>query len=443
MPDRPLVIIHGWSDHSASFENLAKLLEEALSRPAALVDFADYVSMDDEVTFDDLVAAMSRAWRRAGLPESPGSVDVVVHSTGGLVIRDWLSRCYRPEAVPIKHLLMLAPADFGSPLAHKGYSFIGRIFKGWSSEKTFQTGEQILKGLELASPYSWDLALRDRLGKDVYYGPGRILCTVLVGNTGYSGIAAAANEPGSDGTVRVSTANMTCAALIADFSQDPLHPTFELEPSVGTIGFGVSDGDNHATIAGKNGGPVSPAARENYRQALSVADEDFEAWCGALAQQTRAVMGANASDDYKHGYQNTVVLVEDQFGRQVGDYFLEFYVQDDAADDFARMFHEQAIQTAHAYGDDHAYRSLLIDCTALNAHLAQDPKFTAMKVSLSAKPDFDQNGNVGYKTFTDEDIGAITLDRQMIASVFQENRTLLVRIILRREQADKVFEIRP
>ncbi|MBE1079366.1 alpha/beta hydrolase, partial [Escherichia coli] len=50
----------------------------------------------------------------------------------------------------------------------------------------------VLKGLELGSPYSWQLAERDLFGAEAWYGAGRLLATVLVGNAGYSGVEAIA-----------------------------------------------------------------------------------------------------------------------------------------------------------------------------------------------------------------------------------------------------------
>jgi hypothetical protein len=272
MAERPLVIVHGWSDISKSFERLAKMLEERLSTSVSIISLGDYLSMEDEVRFDDLSTAMERAWRDHRLPVGKGAVDAVVHSTGGLVIRDWLTRHYKPARAPIRNLVMLAPANFGSPLAHKGRSFMGRVFKGFIAKKpegsSFQTGTHILKGLELASPYSWDLAMRDRFGKGgEMYRPGNVLCTVLVGNTGYSGISALANEDGSDGTVRLSTANMNCVRIHAAF---PAHPENEnvghdvdytFEPSTGSTAFGVMDGFNHGTITLSNGAKSKSAKR--------------------------------------------------------------------------------------------------------------------------------------------------------------------------------------
>ena len=52
---------------------------------------------------------------------------------GALVVRDWMTHHYRPETVPFKRHLMLAPANFGSQLAHKGRAWYGRVFKGWKT----------------------------------------------------------------------------------------------------------------------------------------------------------------------------------------------------------------------------------------------------------------------------------------------------------------------
>lgn len=439
MADRPIVILHGWSDEGASFRDLANLLRRRLDRPVVEISLADYATMDDEVTYDDLVVAMTRAWARRKLPMGPGAVDAVVHSTGGLVVRDWLVRNFGTQGgAPIKHLLMLAPANFGSPLAHKGNAFLGRMTLGWKADKPFQTGTHILHGLELASPYSWDLAKRDRFTAAAdLYGKGRILCTVLVGNAGYDGIKAAANEDGSDGTVRASTANMDCAMLEADFSQSPKRPVYKLSTSLGETAFRVMEKENHSTIAAKDGGPKNRETAECMARALTVEDAGFDAWREECAAATAKVMEKGRRKDETHGFQNTVFVVEDQFGRKVKDYFLEFYVKDDDRDWFARMFHRDAIRTVHAYGPDPSFRSVYVDCTVLRKQV--DKEWEGMTISLTALPEIRKTGSVGYRTFTDDDIGGIEIPRARLDEFFRENRTLLVRIRIQREQAEGVF----
>lgn len=255
---RSIVIVHGWSDDSKSFRRLAEQLEAWFGSAPTQIRLADWISLQDDVTYADLAAALDRAWTAQGLSRAPRTVDVVVHSTGALVLRDWLTRHFDPASAPVKRFLMLAPANFGSPLAHKGRSFIGRVLKGWN-RFVGQTGTQVLKGLELGSPYSWQLAERDLFGAEAWYGAGRLLATVLVGNAGYSGVEAIANEAGGDGTVRIATANLNACrlSLELDVSQRA-RPGWRLEESRGEIAFAIVDGENHASVALKDRGPKNP-----------------------------------------------------------------------------------------------------------------------------------------------------------------------------------------
>lgn len=438
---RPLVIIHGWSDRSSSFGALRNYLRSLKGAEPFQINLADYVSMDDEARYDDLVVAMQRAWTDAGLPTRPGSVDAVVHSTGGLVIRDWLTSTYEPGRAPVKRLVMLAPANFGSHLAHQGRSFIGRVVKGFNSPKMFQTGARLLKGLEVASPYSWALAQRDRFKTQNHFNNG-VLCTVLCGNHGYSGIAAAANQDGSDGTVRAASANLNCAMLTADFATDPLKPTYNLRSSVGTTAFRLFDNDNHSTVTMKDGGPMDPAGRDVLARALAVKDADFAAWCEQCEADTLRITQAGERDNRsdKFGYQNTTVHVIDDAGAAVKDYMLEFYLdgEHDKDDEVAELFHGTLLKAGHAFTDDTSYRNLLVDCTTLAKKFDRDH----IKMSLTASPEFKSNGLVGYRTFTDEDIGGITITRAQMQKAFVPHRTLLAELTIRRERAPGVFRIK-
>jgi pimeloyl-ACP methyl ester carboxylesterase len=441
MFSKPLIIIHGWSDSSRSFHKLAQLIESQTGRTAQEINLADYLSMDDAISFYDLAAAMQNAWRLSGLPHSPASVDVIAHSAGGLVVRTWLQLYFSAGNSPIKNLVLLAPANFGSQLAHKGRAFYGRILKGFSGERMFQVGAQLLKELELASPFTFELALADRFNEHSYYGPGKILCTVLCGNTGYSGISAAANEDGSDGTVRVAAANLNCALLDIDFSNDPLHPNYNYLQASGSTAFAIMDGENHHTIVGGEPDFSNPQTLEFIIQGLHIKDQQFAAWCTKLERHNQLMMNANLSIQSKHGFQNTLCQVENQFGQAIEEYFLEFYGIGLNEKKVAELFHASLIQSVHAYSENHSYRSLYIDCTALYQTFAAMNEH--LLLSLTAYPALNQQGDVGYRTFTDSEIGSIAISKAELASLFQENRSLLVRIKLRREQSSKIFQIKP
>lgn len=433
----PVVIIHGWSDHAGSFVALQNAVARRLGVAVATISLAEWLSLNDCVTYDDLVTRMDAVWTAYGLPRTPGSVDVIVHSTGALLIREWMVR-YFPVAgtSPVKHLVMLAPANFGSPLAHKGTSFIGRIVKGWNSPRMFEVGAMLLKGLELASPHTWVLAEKDLFGPISYFGTGAILATVLVGNAGYSGIAAAANECGSDGTVRLSTANLNAVQIKVDL-RDPGNPTMtDPVQTNGLIGFRVFDGLNHATMTD----PTQPAVEDAIIAALQIDDAGFNGYCTQLDGLTQTVMNRRESQDdrYYWGYQNTVFLVKDQFGAHVADYFLEFYGP--AADTFwEQLFHEKVIETVHAYSGDSGYRSLLIDTKRLRAAQAQAPD-GILQFSLTASPDISDN-EVGYASFRDEDIGAISIPAAQLQLLFQPNRTVFIEVTILRKQKDHIFQL--
>ncbi|MBT4885052.1 MAG: alpha/beta hydrolase, partial [Legionellales bacterium] len=191
-----LVCIHGWNEDSTIFSRLIRSLSKEQYTHTHVMGMADFVSLDDNVTFDDLVVAMEHAWHTYGLPTSAKRVDIITHSTGALVFRAWHNRYYAGKDSPISHLLMLAPPNFGSHLAHKGRAFIGRVLKGLGHNRPFEVGANLLKGLELASSFTWDLAMKDCFSEHAPFNRQNILTTILIGSTGYEGIAAAANEPG-------------------------------------------------------------------------------------------------------------------------------------------------------------------------------------------------------------------------------------------------------
>jgi len=123
----PIILLHGYSDKGQSWQPWrARLLAQD---PERRVLVCTYQSLVNEVSIKDIAEAFDRALTtRGGLnPDEP--FDAIVHSTGMLVLRAWLAT--DPARVKrLKHLVALAPATYGSPLAKKGRSWLGAIFKG-------------------------------------------------------------------------------------------------------------------------------------------------------------------------------------------------------------------------------------------------------------------------------------------------------------------------
>src|SRR4051812_47104375 len=170
MAREPVVLIHGYSADGEAFLPWKQAL---MGRGYQTEEIAvsTYKSLTNEVTIKDLAEAFDRALRMRPNLGQDQPFNAIVHSTGMLVIRSWLT-AYEGRRGRLKRLIGLAPATFGSPLAHKGRGFLGAIFKGNKvvGPDFLEAGDLILDGLELGSRFTWDLTHLDLLSEPPYYG---------------------------------------------------------------------------------------------------------------------------------------------------------------------------------------------------------------------------------------------------------------------------------
>ena len=84
---RQVLIIHGWSDTSASFRPLASFLADQGYQPK-LLWLGDYISKDDDVGVEDVGKRMAEVIDgMIASQERDAAFDMIVRSTGGLVAR--------------------------------------------------------------------------------------------------------------------------------------------------------------------------------------------------------------------------------------------------------------------------------------------------------------------------------------------------------------------
>lgn len=232
-----LVFVHGWSVTStATYGELpARLKSESARRGGAGFDIAhvhlgQYVSFRDEVRIEDIARAFEHAVRRV-LAEAGGRrrFACITHSTGGPVVREWLDRHYvatgRLGECPLSHLVMLAPANFGSALAQLGKSRLAGI-KAWFNG--VEPGQGVLDWLELGSPESLALNLRwihDYPGLHPTRGANPLFPFVLCGDAIdrklYDHVNAYTGETGGDGVVRLASANLNCRHVVLEQAPVP------------------------------------------------------------------------------------------------------------------------------------------------------------------------------------------------------------------------------
>ena len=218
---RIVVLVHGWSVRdTATFGGLPERLKREGKRDKTLdldvrqIWLSEYISFHNEVTLPDIARAFQAALERElGKELARGRrFACITHSTGGPVIRAWLQQNYLAKglyATPLSHLIMLAPANFGSALVQLGLSKLSRL-RAWFDGVEVGTG--VLDWLELGSPQSCALNLEWLERGAEIIGPAGVFPFVLAGQSHdpqlYDFVNSYTAELGSDGVVRVAAANL-------------------------------------------------------------------------------------------------------------------------------------------------------------------------------------------------------------------------------------------
>lgn len=444
----------------------------------------DYISLDDDVRIVDVAKRLEAVVRdKLAGGELAQPFDVIVHSTGGLVAREWISGYYNDHAAtcPAKRLIMLAPANFGSRLASLGKSMVGRIVKGWNN--WFHTGTEMLNALELASPYQWQLAEQDlfvpagRTSAPAIYGGDGVYAFTIVGTHPYASLLRQmVNEDGADGTVRACAANLNVRGVTIDFAADEQQPQvtpWKLRHAV-DIPLAVLPDRTHGSIIDPEKSDIqSPAAyRERLGQLiLQALDCDTPADYQAIADEWRKItdataalsedesrrsdaLGKDSNPKWLHQYMQVNVRVMDDHGDNVGDYFLEFSgPEEERGDRSSLYFHTEVLEHVHVNQLNSAYRCLYVDHTDLLGNYYDSIRGNvtrALFMSISAAP---AGSNVSY--FEDVRKGAkgtvpLHFEQEKKSGPaaerrirwLQPNTTHFATIVIPRTPADKVFRMR-
>ncbi|MEO8986648.1 MAG: phospholipase [Rhodanobacter sp.] len=286
-----LVFVHGWSvTNTSTYGQLPQQLQQqataaGLALTVADVWLSEYVSFDDEVTMADLVRGFDHALRDLHLLD-PGFA-CITHSTGGPVVREWL-RAQRDQptvysTIRLSHLVMLAPANFGSALAQLGKSVIGRL-KSWFSG--VEPGQRILDWLELGSAASLALNL-DYIHSDDPLSHGQFQF-VLIGDRPdralYDHLNSYTGEDGSDGVVRIAAANLNARHAVLSPQGGAGSNALMLTVSRGPrCAFKMIPGASHSGVAHGIMAQAAPDTVQVILRCLSIRDApSYTALCDAF-----------------------------------------------------------------------------------------------------------------------------------------------------------------
>lgn len=359
VPDRPLVLVHGYSAAGAAFDVWKARLVAAGYRPGD-VHVCSYRSLTNELSIDDVAQGFERALRvQTGLDQDQ-PFDALVHSTGMLVLRAWLCGSERRRR-RLKHLVGLAPATFGSPLAHKGRGWLGAVFRG---ERTFgpdflEAGDRILDGLELASRFSWDLALRDMFADVPTFnaGEGTPFVFVFCGTSGYPFPLSAISQPGTDGAVRLAGAALDPRMIRLD-----LTGTGEAAPGgrrIRTVRPPQRDAPVLFVADRDHGSILSDPPDTLVSQVLDALQIDTVAGHAAFHATGRASRRGRRRGEPQRRWQQLLVRVVDELDHPVPDYFLDFIVKRKGARKWSQL--TDYVMKVHPYAADRSLRCFHVD----------------------------------------------------------------------------------
>jgi hypothetical protein len=407
----PLVLIHGYSDSAKGFRHWRDTLIEKKGLDPSRVHIVNYISLANEVTIRDIAEGFNRALtKEAGIGEDE-PFDAIVHSTGMLVIRAWLTRYASMGEKDIKrigrlrHLIALAPATNGSPVAHKGRSWIGALVKG---SKDFgpdflESGHQILSALELGSKFTWDLAEQDMFGEGnnarFVEGSSSPYVFTICGDSGLGFAADLATGAvgtkinGSDGVVRWAGAALNSRRLLIDYTGEQVsyqgnRPKPSIVPSpwnnqnnLLVLWPGLNHGD---IMRPKDGDPLI----DLVSNALEVgSDHAFNEWnrhATDLAQAVREAKGSKRPDQW----QQLVIRVIDERGDGVDDWTISLQKRHKGMSSYESV----KIDDLHPYEKDKSYRCLHLNLTDAGLDPANgqtlDIDSFKMKLSLNTGSDY-------------------------------------------------------
>ena len=362
MSNRPIVLIHGYSDTEKGFAAWRKIISD-WGYPITSIYVGNYVSLANEISIKDVAEGFDRALvREAGLAADT-EFDAIVHSTGMLVIRSWLNSYAEgvSRRARLKHLIALAPATNGSPLAHQGRSWIGSVFKGSGQlgPDFMEAGDEILYGLELGSQFTWDLAHDDLIKDNARFKPGAATPFVFTfcGNKNYGFFHnLVTKEEGSDGTVRWAGCALNSRKIKIDLM---VGAGDHSEPSVVVSAWANQqhplafvDGVHHGTIMSD----PPKVLQELVQAALKVESADeFTAWNSHAKKITDPARAKVAR------WQQFVIRLVDERGDPVKDWNVQLFGGAGTAKDSLREF----ALDVHSYKRDASFRCFHVNLDEL------------------------------------------------------------------------------
>jgi hypothetical protein len=433
-----LLFIHGWSVTSTTtYGDLPKVLQSNSPKDLDLqienIYLSEYISFHDEVTLEDIARAFDNA-RKEKIDDEKFAC--ITHSTGGPVLRLWIDLYFKNnlESIPLTHLIMLAPANHGSPLAILGKSKVNRI-RSWF--KGIEAGVKILDWLQLGSQGQWHL---NNSWLEYEYNENTFFPFVFSGEKidehFYDFINDYLVEKGSDGVIRLCGANMNYQTLYLEQKCDetPLsvhvnsHKTYtypmqlkqKIQPS-SNCAFEIMPNASHS---GDKYGIMESI--KIYRTVKPVVESIIKSLQVNTTNEyinltNQMSLKNKKNQEGKQKYIMLVFSVKDNYGNQIDDYDMLL---------LAGKNYEPSKLPKSFFIDKQKNRATGHLIYYLNYNRLVSIKDSKLGIRITARP------SVGFSRYSPAEFRSEDLD---IKEILKPNQTLMVDITLKRQISKNSF----
>ncbi|QFS47463.1 hypothetical protein [Nostoc sphaeroides] len=490
-----LFIVPGYSDEDFSFVPLRDLLVHEGLYDKDKIKSIEYASLDDQVGYLDFADKFDDIYNKfiKEHPNTPNTrIDILAHSAGSLVVRAWLymrrtrqKQRKQPIDVPVDHLFLFAPANFGSDLAKIGMSALNAVritFTKMSpstlegNKDLFEVGKRVLEGLEPASPTQWDLSIGD-LHKETYFGEhdstGQCCFPFVFAAGKYnknleSFLVSNLQKDGTDSIVRIAgtslNTRMCTLRVISDSSQHQIE--WDNEFIDGTqnrrkyeeIAFAIYGQYDHSGIINTEDVYVASKWKpfELFKKAKEInTPEDYKKLARKFSELREEHYIAPKRNKKEEGiFQQFFFKLIDDTEQNVSDFFIEFLVYDkdtkscnkSLTEKFQRLFtNEDQVGSKtnfHIHSVDRSHRVLMLDITAIGGFVKNNLN-TNNQICLKVTAKSPYNGvNFPPSEFViHSEFVIFDKNSEPNGSIFlfSEFTTTLVHIIIDRNMEEKIL----
>lgn len=318
MSKQKVFFVHGWSVRTTqTYQALhLKLAEHGFDLHD--IYLGRYVSLEDKIEVSDIAKAMHNAIDKELEGNWNQPFHLVTHSTGGLVVKDWLVNHYvakYAQKKALQNIVHLAAPHFGSRLAHHGRSMLGQVME------LGETGKKVLTALELSSEFNW--AVNEKFFDDANWKNKGVSIYNLIGDRVKKDffkykIFPAAFEQGSDMVVRVASGNLN----FKRFRLDGRTGDFSMVGEVKGIPFGALYENTHSNadygILNNIKKNSTPNKQLNLRLIIDCLNVKDDAGFNQVNQSLQKA--TNETRQKRQGFAQLDFRFRDEEGRPVDDY---------------------------------------------------------------------------------------------------------------------------